>query len=124
MANAEVKSKKLEYPDLTKAELKKIGQKALVNARLKVGAERTTIDIDDKEWEAIQAGAISNSKLTQIVNHANMDILRSYATPRQSLELSDFKKTKLNAMLERGYTTSEVAEALGISTSSVIKYRD
>lgn len=124
MANAEVKSKKLEYPDLTKAELKKIGQKALMNARIKLGAERTTIDIDDKEWEAIQAGAISNSKLTQIVNHANMDILRSYATPRNQLELSDFKKNKLNAMLERGYTTSEVAEALGISTSSVIKYRD
>ena len=56
IANTEVKAKQNEY-DLTKAELKKVKQKALTEARNKVGAKRIPIEITDKEWNAIQAGA-------------------------------------------------------------------
>ena len=59
LANAAVKAKKQENPDMTKGEIKKANQQALTAARNSVGAKREPILITDREWEAIQAGAIS-----------------------------------------------------------------
>ena len=59
MANATVAAKRKDNPDMTKAEVKKASQQALAQARSSVGAKRSNIEITDKEWEAIQAGAIS-----------------------------------------------------------------
>lgn len=122
MANAIVKAKKQDNPDMTNAEIKKAGQQALTNTRALVGAKRETIKITDKEWEAIQAGAISDAKLTQIINNTDIDDLRQRATPRQTSSLSDAKIQKAKSMESSGYTTSEIAEALGVSSSTITKY--
>ena len=76
IANATVTAKKQANPDMTNAEIKKANQQALTAARKQVGAERKPVVITDREWEAIQAGAISESKLTQILNNADIDSLR------------------------------------------------
>ena len=122
IANAEINAKKKNNPDMSKAELKKAKQTALTNARLKVGAERKPIEITDKEWEAIQAGAISENKLSQIINHTDIDKLRERATPRAKTVLSTAKINKISAMKASGYTTSQIAKALGVSSSTVTKY--
>lgn len=122
MANSIVKSKKQDNPDLTKAEIKKISQQALTEARLTVGAKRETIKISDDEWEAIQAGAISDNKLQQIIRYADMDVLRQKATPRSATTLSTAKQNKINSMMASGYTTSEIAKAIGVSASTVQSY--
>ena len=122
MANATVAAKKKENPDMTKAEIKKANQQALSEARTSVGAKRTPVEITDREWEAIQAGAISEHKLTQILNNANMDTVRQRATPRATNALSTAKANRISAMRASGYTTSEIADALGVSTSTVSKY--
>lgn len=121
-ANSVVSAKKTDNPDMTKAEIKKAGQQALVKARNDVGAKRETIKITDREWEAIQAGAISNNKLQQIITHTDIDALRQRATPRASTTLSQAKINKINTMKASGYTNSEIAEAIGVSTSTVSKY--
>lgn len=69
IANATVAAKKQENPDMTRSEIKKASQQALTAARTTVGASRETISISDREWEAIQAGAISENRLTQIINN-------------------------------------------------------
>ena len=122
MANAVVAAKKQDNPDMTKAEIKKASQQALTQARAIVGAKRETIQITDREWEAIQAGAISESKLTQIINNVDMDSLRQRATPRATTTLSTAKQNKIASMNASGYSTSEIAEALGISSTTVSKY--
>lgn len=122
MANATVAAKKKENPDMTKVEIKKANQQALSAARTSVGAKRTPVEITDREWEAIQAGAISEHKLTQILNNANMDTVRQRATPRATTALSTAKANRISAMRASGYTTSEIADALGVSTSTVSKY--
>lgn len=122
MANTVVNAKKQANPDLTKKEIKKISQQALMQARNEVGAKRTTIEITDKEWAAIQAGAISENVLTQIVNHANIDTLRQRAMPRTTTTLSAAKQAKIAAMSASGYTTSEIAKAVGVSSNTVLKY--
>lgn len=122
IANATVSAKKKDNPDMTNAEIKKANQQALSSARASVGAKRSSIEITDREWEAIQAGAISENKLTQILNNTNIDTLRQRATPRATTSLSTAKQNRISAMSTSGYSTSEIAEALGISTSTVSKY--
>ena len=122
IANATVTAKKQANPDMTNAEIKKANQQALTSARAQVGAERKPVIITDREWEAIQAGAISESKLTQILNNADIDSLRQRATPRATTALSTAKQSKIASMSASGYSTSEIAEALGVSTSTVSKY--
>ncbi|MCD8089301.1 MAG: helix-turn-helix domain-containing protein [Clostridiales bacterium] len=122
LANAKVAAMKKDNPNMTKAAIKKANQQALTDARISVGAKRESIEITDKEWEAIQAGAISENKLTQILNNTNIDDLRQRATPRTTTALSDAKIAKIKAMAASGYSTAEIAEALGISTSTATKY--
>lgn len=122
LANASVKAKKQENPDMTKGEIKKANQQALTAARNSVGAKREPILITDREWEAIQAGAISENRLTQIINNVDTDKLRQRATPRATTTLSSAKVNKIASMNASGYTTAEIAEALGVSASTVSKY--
>ena len=122
MANAVVNAKKKANPDMTKEEIKKANQQALTEARAAVGAKRTPVVISDREWEAIQAGAISESKLIQILNNTDKDNLRQRATPRSTTEVTPAKANRIKTMLASGYTTAEVAKQLGLSTSTVSKY--
>ena len=122
MANAAVAAKKQANPDMTKKEIKKASQQALTAARLKVGAKRQAIDISDREWEAIQAGAISPNKLMQILNHTDTDSIRERATPRTTTTLSTAKINKISSMRASGYTNAEIAEALKVSVSVVNNY--
>lgn len=122
IANAEVKAKRQDNPDMSKGEIKKAGQQALSRARIAVGAKRTPIKLTDREWEAIQAGAISDNKLTQIINHVDADELKQRATPKSSTTISPSKASRMKAYQNSGYTTSQIAEMLGVSTSTVSKY--
>lgn len=122
MANAIVAAKKQDNPGMTNGEIKKASQQALTQARAAVGAKRETIKITDREWEAIQAGAISENKLTQIIDNVDIDSLRQCATPRVTTTLSLAKQNKIASMNASGYSTSEIAEALGVSTSTVSNY--
>ena len=107
---------------MTKAEEKKISQQELSKARLQVGAKRTPIVLTDREWEAIQAGAISSTKLAQIIGHVDADELKQRATPRTNSSLSQSQVSKIKAMKASGYTTAEIAKSVGVSSSTVSKY--
>lgn len=122
IANSIIKPKLDNAPSLTKEEEKKIRQKALSKARKQVGAKRTEIDITDREWEAIQSGAISATKLKQIIANANSATLKQLAMPRSSATISTAKISRMKSLSNRGYTTSEIAASLGVSTSTVLKY--
>jgi hypothetical protein len=124
LANAELRAKKENNPELKddKKALKKIGQQALTRARTQVGAQRKNIEITDKEWEAIQAGAVSDHILEQILNHTDIDKLRERATPRTSNKISNSQILRIKSMKASGYTNAEIAAALHISSSSVSKY--
>lgn len=113
--------KKMDNPDMSKEELKRYKAQAIDAARKKTGAHKQQIEIDDKEWEAIQAGAISHSKLSEIVTHSNLDVLRQKATPRATQAVSPSMKALAKSMNATGYTTAQIAERLGISQSSVYR---
>lgn len=117
-----------ENPTYKKAqinkELKKPRQLYLEEARKKVGAKSKRFDITDKEWEAIQAGAITATKLTSILNHAEADKLRERALPKGTGTMSQAKINRAKAYISMGYTQAQAAEALGVSVSTINKYVD
>lgn len=124
-ANYEVKIKVQDNPGIDKKEKKKIAQIAINNARYSTGAsgKDTRIKITDKEWEAIQAGAVSNETIRKLLKYCDMDELKQRALPHTTGELSSAKTMKLEAMLKSGnYTYQEIADALGVSTSTVYNH--
>ena len=123
-ANAEINSK-LKNNQLDKSDVKKASQQALTKYRNEVGSinrRKRNIEITDREWEAIQAGAISESKLKQILNNTDTDALRQRATPRTTTKPSSGKIAKIKAMGASNYTLNEIAEATGLSTTVVAQY--
>jgi hypothetical protein len=125
LANAALKEKKLANPNLKKDEIKKAGQQALSAKRLEVGAtarKKRNIDITDREWEAIQAGAISENVLKKILMNTDPDKLRERAMPRTTTTLSPAKVNKIKSMSSSNYTIDQIAKSLGVSKSTVSKY--
>ena len=125
MANAEIQTKKQQGLLTDKSDEKKAAQRALSKYRAEVGSVRRSernIEITDREWEAIQAGAISEHKLKQILDNANVDSLRQRATPRATTTLSQGKINKIKAMNASSYTIEEIASSIGVSPSTVSKY--
>lgn len=124
-ANAEVQAKKEANPDMSKGDIKKASQQALTKARNEIGSvsrRDRSIKITDREWDAIQAGAISENKLKQILDNTDIDSLRQRATPRSTNSLSQPKINRIKAMSSSNYSLSEIADALGVSTSTVSNY--
>ena len=124
IANSVVKAKIQENPGMSTKEIKKASQLAIDDARASVGAsgKDTRINITQQEWDAIQAGAISENKLSQILRYADSDKVREYATPKSMTTLSTARINKMKSMQLSGYTLSEIADALGISSSTVSRY--
>lgn len=124
LANTLLKAKKEANPDMDADDVKKAKGQCLTVARVRTGASKTRINITDKEWEAIQAGAISSSKLSSILNNANLDDVKKLATPRSNGTISDAKLALIKSMSNSGYSIAEIADRVGISTSTVSKYMD
>lgn len=101
--------------------LKKERSRALDVARVRLGAQRHPISITPRQWEAIQAGAISDSKLEEILRFADIDAVRQMATPRATRGMSGSDKTRARNLLNNGYTQAEVAKSLGVSVSTLTK---
>ena len=124
MANAEVKYK-LDNQSIEKGETKKAGQQALSKYRTAVGSvsrKDRSIDITDREWEAIQAGAVSKTQLNRILANSDPDKLRQRAMPKNSTTLNTAKINRAKNLASNGYTLDEIARKLGVSTSTVSNY--
>lgn len=128
MAAATVAAKKKAAEDagekLKSKDIKKAGQVALTKYREEVGSiarKERNIIINDKEWEAIQSGAISETTLKRILNNCDPDSLRQRAMPKESKTLTTAKVNRIKAM-SASYTIAQIADKLGVSTSTVSKY--
>ncbi len=123
IADSLLKEKLKEDPHMDEEHRTKLASRLLDEARENVGAHRREINITDKQWEAIQAGAISASRLKEIFSHVNKERLRQLATPyRRKDTLSKNQISRLKSLSKRGYTNSEIATLLGVSDSTVTKY--
>lgn len=126
MANETVRLAKRANRDMDKDDLKKLKNQALAVERTRYGARKQPIKITEREWEAIQAGAFSSNKLKKILDNADSDLVKKYATPKASNKPSAAKIARIKAMYNKpgsgdatGYTMREIADQLGLSLSTV-----
>ena len=125
-ANVEIQTLQTANPDMSKDSLKKIKQRSVSTARNEVGAvarKYRNVPITDKEWEAIQAGALSKDNLNYILNNTDIDALRKRATPKSSgTGLSTSQVSRIKSLASRGYSMAEIAKKMGKSQSTISKY--
>lgn len=124
-SNPTATAKEIDRLARKEIDVKKASQQALTSNRKAVGSvsrRDRSIDITDREWEAIQAGAISENKLKQILNNTDADKLRQRATPRTTTTLSQAKINRIKAMSNSNYDLASIAKSLGVSPSTVSKY--
>ena len=111
------------YPTPTKEEIKKKKFKLLAQNRDAVGgSDKKKFTITEKEWEAIQANAISNSMMEQVLSKADQDQIRKLATPKKTKSINKSQLSRAKTMIKSGYTQAEVADMLGISVSTLSKF--
>lgn len=129
LANSIVKAKIEDNPSLSdKAnakELAKVQQAAIDDARTAVGAmsrKDRNIRVTAREWEAIQAGALHDSVVRSILDNMDETTIKEYAMPKTKNSLSPAKQSKIQAMKASGYTIAEIAEQIGVSSSTISKY--
>ena len=119
-ANRKLFYQKRDNPEMTYEEERKFSGQAITASRKKYNPNgKDRIVISDREWEAIQARAISPNKLENILGHCDMDELKKRAMPKHSVAISSAKESIAKAMKAQGYSGKEIADRLGISTSSV-----
>lgn len=124
IANANIKAKIQEQgldPTIDKKEIKKISSVEMQRARDSVGASgrKSKITFTDREWEAVQAGAISDNMLTKFLSSSDSDEIVKRAMPKNVAVMTSAKMSKANAMLRSGYSYAEIAKACGVPESTV-----
>ena len=125
LASAEIKTKREADPDMKPGDLKKISQRSLSKYRAElnsVSRRDRAVKITDKEWEAIQAGAISENKLKKILNNSDPDTLRERAMPKATNTLNSAQINRIKAMSASNFTLNQIAEKMNLSPSTVSKY--
>jgi len=127
-AHAELERQYKADPSIEKwkKEDKKARQRAIEKAREAVGSDRRNrnFEITDREWEAIQARAVSHTTLREILKYTDPDMLRERATPKPNnrIGVTDSQKARIKAMYNnKVYTISQIADEMGLSTSTISK---
>ena len=125
LAASEIKARKIDQPDLKSEDIRKLSQRSMSKYREQIGAatrrERNII-ITDRQWEAIQAGAISENKLKQILDNCDPDSLRQKAMPKNISGLTNAQISRIRAMNNSNFTINQIAEKMNVSPSVVSKY--
>ena len=119
IANTTVSAKRQANPHMENDTLKKVKSQALEEARARTGANKARIEFTDREWEAVQSGAISNHKLEAILANADTEHVKGLATPRVRTVMTSPVLAQAKRLLAAGHTQAEVADALGIATSTL-----
>ena len=121
LMGAKLKSYIKANPDIDNDEIKKLRGRLIKECRDIVGAKKNPVDINDREWEAIQAHAVSYNTLKKILNNSDMDHIKQLSMPRNQPIMSNAKISRARTMMNQGRTTAEIAEALDVSISTLQK---
>ena len=121
LMNQKLRAYMQDNPDMDSDEIRKLRGRLIKESRMVVGAKKNPVEISDREWEAIQAHAVSYNTLTKILNNSDMDHIKQLSMPRSSPVMSQAKIARAKNMFNQGRTRDEIAEALDVSVSTLLK---
>lgn len=119
LAGAIIRQKQQDNPTMTDDRLKKVSRQALEEARHRVGAKKIPVEITSRQWEAIQAGAVSKTMLKDILDNADLDGIKELATPRPDRKMDDATATRARALAAQGMTQADIARVLGVGLTTL-----
>ena len=99
-------------------ERKKLKGALQKQARIDCGAQKERVTFTDKEWEAIQAHAIGETKLNRLLENADSAEYSARALPREQ-KISDSKRQLVQAYYNAGYTYEQIAAIADIPQGSI-----
>ena len=107
-----------------KKKIKKLRESVIKQQRAILGKSKPSFDITDREWEALQAGALSLSVLKQVLQYGDQERIKKLATPKDinMPALSNANVLMAKAMINSKYTLKEVADSFGVSVSTLQRY--
>ena len=121
LANVAIKQYLYDNPSIKNdhGALKKLKGRTLNEKRLVTGAIKKRVKFEGREWDAIQAGAVHDTFLKDLLRNADAKQVKELSMPRGKQTISPARRARVENMLERGYTQADVASMMGISVSSV-----
>lgn len=121
VASQIVAAKKDANPDQAqnKDTVKKWKTQALAESRARISGKKPLVTFTDKEWKAVQSGAIHKTTLKDLLQYANQDQVKQLALPKSSKQMTTAKLSTAKHLLRIGYTQQEVATQLGVSVSTL-----
>ena len=121
LANVAVKQYIYDNPSIKNdnGALKKLKGRTLNQKRLVTGAVKQRVKFTDREWEAVQAGAVHHTFLKELLRNADSKEVKQLAMPREKQTLSPARASIIKQRLDNGYTQREIASMLDIPLSQV-----
>lgn len=121
LANVAVKQYLYDNPQIKNdhGALKKLKGRTLNEKRQVTGALKQRVKFTDREWEAVQSGAVHDSFLKDLLRNADSKQVKQLSMPRTRSVITPTKKSRIKTMLSLGYDQARIAEMLDISISSV-----
>jgi len=124
VGNATARARIEANPGLDKDDVRKIKYQSLTDARLQTGAAKLRIgseknQITQREWSAIQSGAVASTMLNDILDNSDIDAIAKLATPTYRSSLTPGQLALAKSMSNSGRGLAEIAAALGIPRSTL-----
>lgn len=83
-------------------------------------AYQVQVRFTPKEWEAIEAGAVSASRLKELLRVADMSSVKEMALPNNAKTVSTAMESRIKSMASSGrFTQDDIAKRFGISARTV-----
>jgi hypothetical protein len=121
LAGKIIQQKKADNPDMDEARYRNVKAQALQEARARTGAKKELVPITDRQWEAIQAGAVTKSMLRDVLNNADIERVKELATPKVDLKMDSAKTARAKNLAAQGLTQAEIARVLGVGLTTLKK---
>lgn len=121
LAGKIIQQKKDENPAMDEARLRNVKAQALQEARARTGAKKVLVPITERQWEAIQAGAVTKSFLKDVLNNADIEQVKEHATPKPQLTMNSATTARAKALAAQGLTQAEIARVLGVGLTTLKK---
>ena len=99
--------------------MKKLKGRTLNQKRQVTGAIKQRVTFTDREWEAVQAGAVHHTFLKDLLKNADSKEVKRLSMPREQTTISATRKARIQSFLNSGYSQGAIAEMLDIPVSQV-----
>ena len=118
-AETVVAAKRTQYPDMDSKQLKKVRNMALREGRARLGGKSPRIEFSDREWEAIQKGALAPTTAKDVFRFVDKDYLKQKAMPKASNNLSTAQIATIKSLIASGHSYESVAKRYGVSLTTI-----